>query len=73
MLQTGNTSSDIGRIWNGVVLCSKAIGVPDRVIFAIIMQESTGNVGVGTTTNMNGNGTGGLMQCMLFLVSFLLT
>jgi hypothetical protein len=27
------------------------------------MQESTGNVGVGTTTDQDGSGTGGLMQC----------
>jgi len=64
MAQTGNTGEDIGRIWNGVVDASKRIGVEERVIFAIIMQESTGNVGVGTTTNMDGRGTGGLMQCM---------
>jgi hypothetical protein len=27
------------------------------------MQESTGNVGVGTTVVSDGNGTGGLLQC----------
>jgi len=62
MAKTGDTGEDIGRIWNGVREASHKIGVEDRVIFAIIMQESTGNVGVGTTTNMDGHGTGGLMQ-----------
>lgn len=34
-----------------------------RVIFSIIMQESTGNVGIETTYNNDGHGTAGLMQC----------
>jgi soluble lytic murein transglycosylase-like protein len=63
MSRTGNTGEDIGRIWNAVLQASKQIGVEERVIFAIIMQESSGNVGVGTTTNMDGHGTAGLMQC----------
>ncbi|KAI0161067.1 hypothetical protein GGR52DRAFT_576475 [Hypoxylon sp. FL1284] len=62
MQQTGDTGDDIGRIWNAVLECAK-IGVEERVIFAIIMQESTGNVGVQTTTNNDGHGTAGLMQC----------
>lgn len=63
MFQTGNTGEDIGRIWNAVLEAAK-IGVEERVIFCIIMQESTGNVGVETTSNMDGNATGGLMQCV---------
>ncbi|KAK3682831.1 hypothetical protein B0T22DRAFT_484854 [Podospora appendiculata] len=62
MLSTGNTGEDVGRIWNAVLQCAK-IGVEERVIFAIIMQESGGNVGVQTTTNNDGHGTAGLMQC----------
>ncbi|KAH8879968.1 hypothetical protein GQ53DRAFT_670902 [Thozetella sp. PMI_491] len=62
MGQTGNTSEDIGRIWNAVKECAK-LGVDERVIFCIIMQESTGNVGVRTTINADGHGTAGLMQC----------
>ncbi|KAK9413778.1 putative Transglycosylase SLT domain-containing protein [Seiridium unicorne] len=62
MLATGDTGEDVGRIWNAVLECTK-IGVEERVIFAIIMQESTGNVGVRTTTNADGHGTAGLMQC----------
>ncbi|KAH6656891.1 hypothetical protein BKA67DRAFT_173283 [Truncatella angustata] len=62
MSLTGDTGEDIGRIWNAVKECAK-IGVEERVIFAIIMQESTGNVGVRTTTNADGHFTAGLMQC----------
>ncbi|KAK0665414.1 hypothetical protein QBC41DRAFT_358862 [Cercophora samala] len=61
MFRTGNTGEDIGRIWNAVIECAK-IGVDERVIFCIIMQESTGNVGVRTTWNMDGVATAGLMQ-----------
>lgn len=61
MLQTGDTEEDIGRIWNAVNEAAK-LGVEERVIFCIIMQESTGNVGVGTTTDNDVKATGGLMQ-----------
>lgn len=61
MFATGDTGEDIGRIWNAVLECAK-IGVEERVIFAIIMQESTGNVGVRTTFNGDGHATAGLMQ-----------
>jgi len=61
MLQTGDSEEDIGRIWNAVVEAAK-LGVEERVIFCIIMQESTGNVGVGTTTDNDVKATGGLMQ-----------
>lgn len=63
MLQTGDTGEDVGRIWNAVLDAAKNIGVEERVIFCIIMQESTGNVGVGTTTDNDTKATGGLMQC----------
>ena len=62
MLQTGDTHDDVGRIWNAVVECAR-LGVDERVIFCIIMQESTGNVGVRTTWNADGHATAGLMQC----------
>lgn len=61
MFATGDTGEDVGRIWNAVVEAAK-IGVQERVIFAIIMQESSGNVGVGTTTDQGGKPNGGLMQ-----------
>jgi len=63
MLQTGNTGQDVGFIWNAVIAAAAAIGVEERVIFCIIMQESTGNVGVGTPNDNDGVATGGLMQC----------
>jgi len=62
MLQTGNTQEDVNRIWNAVIECAR-IGVDERVIFCIIIQESSGNVGVQTTWNMDGRATAGLMQC----------
>lgn len=62
MGKTGDTPSDIDHIYAAVKECAK-IGVEERVIFAIIMQESTGNVGVRTTVNADGHGTAGLMQC----------
>jgi len=62
MLRTGNTTEDVARIRNAVFECAH-IGVDERVIFCIIMQESTGYVGVRTTWNMDGRPTGGLMQC----------
>lgn len=61
MLQTGDSNEDVGRIYNAVVEAAK-LGVEERVIFCIIMQESTGNVGVGTPNDQDGNPTGGLMQ-----------
>ncbi len=62
MFKTGDSGEDIGRIWNAVEECAK-LGVDERVIFCIIMQESTGNVGAITTTNRDGHSTAGLMQC----------
>ncbi|KAK4466568.1 hypothetical protein QBC42DRAFT_282348 [Cladorrhinum samala] len=62
MFATGDTGEDVGRIFNAVNAAAAAIGVEERVIFAIIMQESTGNVGVATTFDKDGNATAGLMQ-----------
>ena len=61
MLQTGDSNEDVGRIYNAVLEAAK-LGVEERVIFCIIMQESTGNVGIETPRDMDGNATGGLMQ-----------
>jgi hypothetical protein len=63
MESTGDSGPDIGCIWNAVNSAAASIGVDQRVIFCIIMQESTGNVGVGTTNDQDGTATGGLMQC----------
>ncbi|KAH8803371.1 hypothetical protein F5884DRAFT_888643 [Xylogone sp. PMI_703] len=63
MFATGDSGPDIGCIWNAVNSAAAAIGVEERVIFCIIMQESTGNVGVGTTIDQDSTPTGGLMQC----------
>ncbi|KAI4201433.1 MAG: hypothetical protein LQ350_003271 [Teloschistes chrysophthalmus] len=63
MLQTGDSSEDVGRIFNAIVDAAK-IGVEERVILCIIMQESRGNVGVNGPRNQDGNVTGGLMQAV---------
>ena len=62
MLQTGDSGEDVGRIFNAINDAAKNIGVEERVILCIIMQESRGNVGVGTPNDNDGNPTGGLMQ-----------
>jgi len=62
MFATGDTNNDVGFIWNAVNEAAK-IGVEERVIFCIIMQESTGNVGVQSTTAPDGSTSAGLMQC----------
>lgn len=62
MLQTGDSGEDVGRIFNAINEAAK-IGVEERVILAIIMQESTGNVGVQSTNDQGGESDAGLMQC----------
>ena len=61
MRSTGSTRDDIGRINVAIRECAK-LGVDERVILAIIMQESHGDVGVRTTTSPGGLATAGLMQ-----------
>lgn len=62
MHASGSTWDDIGRINVAIRECAK-LGVDERVILAIIMQESHGYVGVRTTTSPGGVPTAGLMQC----------
>ena len=56
MFASGDSDSDVGAIYNAIH--ANAGLVESRVILAIIMQESSGNVGVITT----GNDDAGLMQ-----------
>jgi hypothetical protein len=62
MKSKGSTWDDIGRINVAIRECAK-LGVDERVILGIIMQESHGDVGVNTTTSPGGIPTRGLMQC----------
>lgn len=62
MFATGDTGPDVGAIFNAVNSAAAAIGVEERVIFAIILQESSGNVGVQCTTAPDGSQSCGLMQ-----------
>lgn len=64
MKSTGSTWDDIGRINVAIRDASKNIGVDERVILGIIMQESHGYVGVRTTFSPGDNiPTAGIMQC----------
>ena len=58
----GDSGPDIGCIFNAINEAAK-IGVEERVILCIIMQESGGDVGVITTNDIEGQGDAGLMQC----------
>ncbi|KAF2876133.1 hypothetical protein BDV95DRAFT_535586 [Massariosphaeria phaeospora] len=62
MFSTGDTGEDIGRMYNAINSAAASIGVEQRVILAIILQESSGNVGVGCTTAPDGSQSCGLMQ-----------
>ncbi len=60
---TGSTEADIAKIDVAVRTIAPAVGVPERVLFSIIMQESHGDVGAGVTYSYEKIPTGGLMQC----------
>lgn len=62
MKSTGSTWDDIGRI-NVAIRNAAQLGVDERVILGIIMQESHGYVGVRTTVSPDGIPTAGIMQC----------
>ncbi|KAH3147357.1 hypothetical protein KXW18_005344 [Aspergillus fumigatus] len=57
-----------GAIWNAIVEVSAAAKVDPRLILAVVMQESSGNVYVGCTNN--GVQNCGLMQAYAGSVSF---
>ncbi|KAK8061812.1 hypothetical protein PG994_008178 [Apiospora phragmitis] len=61
---TGSTWDDVGRINVAIRNAASSIGVDERVILGIIMQESHGYVGVITTFSPGeGIPTAGIMQC----------
>lgn len=62
MIAAGSTKDDVKNIGTAVKSVASSQGIDPRVILSLIMQESTGYVGVATTTNVDGQGTGGLMQ-----------
>lgn len=59
MVNAGSGWDDVGRINVAISAAAANIGVDERVILAIILQESSGYVGVGCT----GDDDCGLMQC----------
>ncbi|KAK7739120.1 hypothetical protein SLS53_005756 [Cytospora paraplurivora] len=62
MVAAGSTWDDVGRMRVAIQDAAAAFGVDERVILGIIMEESTGYVGVVTTWNVDGQATAGLMQ-----------
>lgn len=62
MTAAGSTQGDVTNIGTACQSVASSQGIDARVILALIIQESTGYVGVTTTTNADGQGTGGLMQ-----------
>ncbi|CAN8097717.1 unnamed protein product [Discula destructiva] len=62
MIAAGDTEDDVKNIGTAVQSVASGQGLDPRVILALIVQESTGYVGIATTTNVDGQGTGGLMQ-----------
>lgn len=62
MTAAGSTQEDVTNIGTACQSVASSQGIDPRVILALIVQESTGYVGVTTTTNVDGQGTGGLMQ-----------
>ena len=61
MFASGDSGPEAGCIYNAIDEAAK-IGVDQRVILAIIMQESSGNVGAKSTSN-GGPADAGMMQC----------
>lgn len=62
MTAAGSTQGDVTNIGAAAQSVASSQGIDSRVILSLIIQESTGYVGVATTTNVDGQGTGGLMQ-----------
>lgn len=62
MIAAGSTQGDVTNIAAACQSVASSQGIDARVLLAMILQESTGYVGVETTTNVDGSGTGGLMQ-----------
>ncbi|KAF3760818.1 hypothetical protein M406DRAFT_268516 [Cryphonectria parasitica EP155] len=62
MVEAGSTTDDVGNIYTAISSVSAALGVDKQVILGIVIQESSGYVGVKTTYDADGVPTGGLMQ-----------
>src|ERR1700760_37202 len=57
---TGDTDADIGYIWNATTAAASTYGIDERVILAMIMQESGAYVGIDAG---DGGVSAGIMQC----------
>ncbi|KAK7942391.1 uncharacterized protein PG986_011504 [Apiospora aurea] len=64
MKAKGDTASDVDRIKSALQSVGKQHNIEPRVLLAIMMQESHGDVGAKTTISQpDGLSTGGLFQC----------
>ncbi|KAH7024409.1 uncharacterized protein B0I36DRAFT_352648 [Microdochium trichocladiopsis] len=63
MKYAGSTQNDINRIKTGINAAASQYKIDNRVLLAMIMQESHGYVGVRTTYSWEGIPTAGIMQC----------
>lgn len=62
MIAAGSTQEDVSNIAKAVQSVGSQKGIDPRVVLAMILQESSGNVGAPTTTNLDGLATGGILQ-----------
>ncbi|KAL1856913.1 hypothetical protein Daus18300_010567 [Diaporthe australafricana] len=62
MLAAGSTSQDVDRLYVAITSVANSFSIDARVLLAVMMEESGGDVGVVTTWNADGQPTGGLMQ-----------
>lgn len=64
METAGSSPSDVDGIRNGIHAAADGLNVDKRVILGIIIEESSGYVGVPAPSNMDGVPTAGLMQAL---------
>lgn len=62
MISAGDTQGDVSNIATAVQSVASEKGIDPRVVLALLLQESTGYVGVQTTIDVDGEGTGGMLQ-----------
>ncbi|KXJ97316.1 hypothetical protein Micbo1qcDRAFT_171017 [Microdochium bolleyi] len=64
MVYAGSTWDDVGRLNVAIWNIANEYGIDPRVLLVMVMQESSGYVGVRTTYSWQGIATAGVLQCM---------
>ncbi|KAJ1328280.1 hypothetical protein MN608_07616 [Microdochium nivale] len=64
MIYAGSTWDDVGRLNVAIWNIANEFGIDPRVLLVMVMQESSGYVGVRTTYSWQGIATAGVLQCM---------